>query len=160
MITKERLKEILDKNGSVYTTETGNYESNYLELILYDSAKFTVKKNNTVRLFIADTIEWHWYKLENLFENEEDAEFVLKFKRIPKTEYLDLPTWEQFCNEDKIVTFTAYPYNYHLLKFGNYIRLKSFYERDVMDIFIKSLTKENYWEACELCRKLWLGEKE
>ena len=96
--------------------------------------------------------------VEELFETKEDADFALKFKRIPKTEYLDLPTWEEFNSEDKLAAFTVYPHNYHLLKVGNYIYLRSFYGQGGMDIFNKPLTKENYLEACELCRKLWLGE--
>lgn len=96
---------------------------------------------------------------DKIFETKEDAEFALRYKRIPRTEYLDLPIWDEFNSEDKLVAFTVYPHNYHLLKVGNYIYLRSFYGQGGMDIFNKPLTEENYLLACELCRKLWLGEE-
>ena len=150
MVTKERLKELIKQDDKkIYWLSKGNSSS----------AVSVIKEYNNLREFASLILESIDNIEESVFETKEDAEFALKFKRIPRTEYFDLPTWEEFNSEDKLAAFTVYPHNYHLLKVGNYIYLRSFYGQGGMDIFNKPLTKENYLEVCELCRKLWLGEE-
>ena len=106
--------------------------------------------------------------VEKLFETKEEAEFALKFKRIPKVEYLDLPTFEEITTNDK--------YNYYgtsYFEFGDGYRLivKLPSEDDDCE-FIgvdvngncelynwEEATKENYIEACRIAKKLFLGEE-
>ena len=89
--------------------------------------------------------------------NKEQTEFDLRYKRIPKTEYLDLPNWEEI--EDS-----------YYLEFGNFCfevnkmknRILVETNKDYLDlydyVFDKPAIKENYIEACEIYRKLFLGE--
>lgn len=32
---------------------------------------------------------------DNFYETQKEAEFVAKYAKIPRTEYLNLPTWEE-----------------------------------------------------------------
>ena len=160
MITKERLKELLDECKTVYTTETRGCKSDYIGLILYNSAKFTVKDNNTVRLFIEDTVEWHWYKLENIFETKEDAMWQSKFNNITRVETLKLPTWAEFL-AGKFISFSGNngcgSYLYHIL--DKYVEIKCYTGSHTENvIFIQLLNKQNYIKACELAKSLFLGE--
>ena len=138
MIAKERLKELIEQEATIYVIKTEMFiagYSNYLkieELELYSKCKvledFKLNINDSPNTYLL--IQYCngpvYYLLDKLYENKEDAEFTLRFKRIPRTEYLDLPTWEEF-NNDNLTAFRTYPYNYHLLKIGKYIVIRNFY---------------------------------
>lgn len=131
MITKERLEELIKEEKYVWSTWGG--EIKYMKP---DEDYLTLGQRY----------------LEQMFETEEDAKFALRFKRVPRTEHLDLPTWEEFYNSGKSVVFRD--------AYGDIQELKQ-YSRE---IYINEqccgyLTKENYLKTCEICRKLWLGEE-
>ena len=107
------------------------------------------------------------WKLQELFETKEEAEWELKFGNITRTERLKLPKWEEaqdkdfhFCYLYQVEHFCFYIdiYNFtqefrircsHGIHLDDYVFDKTFDLRD----------KENYIEACKLCKKLFLGEK-
>lgn len=169
MIEKSRLAELIKEGATIYTPfYTFCRISDLVKVMSYKLNKsfyiaeadgeerlminFIDKNGNIQPEFIA--------YLQNLYETQKEAEWALKYQRITRTEELNLPTWEEFMQEDKMVAFTTYPRNYHLLKYGNYIVIRSFYGHGGMDIFVEPLTEENYIKACDLCVKLFKGEKD
>lgn len=102
--------------------------------------------------------------LKDIFENKEDAEFAIKYQNITRTETLSLPTWEEIY-ETANKEFYNLRDNMYFEIIGR--RYPSYDERTIRLVkcytkilFEKPLTKENYLKACELCRKLFLGEEE
>ena len=143
MITKERLEELIGENIYIYEIENGSSKIKVCNL--------SELNHNNININA-------WLKCSKLFETKEDAEFALRYKRIPKTEYLDLPTWEEF-KKDRYVNFFCKD-NEYMLQYLNLSNKISVFERNNKgDYFEKKATKENYLEACEICRKLWLGEE-
>ena len=77
-----------------------------------------------------------------------------------RLEELWLPTWEEIKEKKSFVFF-------HYKGYLGYITPESYIFVDdygdwnflLRTIFNKPLTKENYIEACELCKKLFLGEE-
>ena len=88
---------------------------------------------------------------------KEQTEFDFMYKRIPKLEYLDLPTWEEI-EDCYYLEFDNSCFEVYKIK--NRILVKT--NKDYLDLynylFDKPATTENYIEACEICRKLFLGE--
>lgn len=168
MITKERLEELIEQGVSIC-----NQYIDYNNNIYYRFGKASIIQDNDkphieLKLNGTDT-SVIMYDTKYLFETEEDAEFALRFKRIPKTEYLDLPTWEEFMQSDKQVIIYDKDKTYYLDKVMNkthiiigykcIIDLNEELEAARYNFYRKPATKENYLEACEICRKLWLGEE-
>lgn len=152
MIKKERLKELIKQNAIIYHLISKNYQE---------------INANDVTQYILDG--WELYK-EYYFETKEEVKWKLEFGNIERTKTLGLPTWEQFnyfkdtksCY-DGIGTdyfrFIGYDYYiYYLSKLDNRICLT---KEDVCYYYpVKEweITKENYIEACRVCKKLFLGE--
>lgn len=165
MITKERLEELIRQGAIIYgitdDEELVEIKCEYLHhpkllssgelcrewCVVYDrdggSCVFTVN-----------------FDFSNIFETKEDAEFALKYQNITRTETLNLPTFEEFCK---------YEYIDFLTSKGKHCWLEICLESPTsrfrmaegsMFTHIWDLTKENYLEACELCKKLFLGEEE
>ena len=93
-----------------------------------------------------------------------EKEFKARYQNITRTESLSLPTWEEIY-ETANKEFYNLRDNMYFAIIGR--RYPSYDERTIRLVkaytkilFEKPLTKENYLEACELCRKLFLGEKE
>ena len=179
MISEQRLKELIEQCATIYQIIREPFVAGYSsilkieELPLRSYHNISVDKYNKI-----NNCKPHLYQggdymvfekvaeLENLFETKEDAEFELNYKRIPKTEYLDLPTWEEFIAKDKTITFYKNQVKYQMYIFvknknTNNCRIIIYGDDNSQDWFVfeKPLTKENYLEACEICRKLWLGEE-
>ncbi len=163
MITKERLQQLIEQGATIWAVNFYNKDIEKLEL---NSNLDAVNAGEFMKYDIKQYYYFH-YSFENLFETKEDAEFALRFKRIQKPpEFLDLPTWEEFITNDK--------YNYYgssYFSFDNYRLIVKLPSEDDDCEFIgidvdgnteiyhwEEATKENYLEACEICRKLWLGE--
>lgn len=160
MITKERLEELIKAEETIYTRDSDVHLLSRWHFVLdgklYESHRYESE---------------YLYDLEELFETEEDAEFALKYQNIPRTERLSLPTWEEIEKEYnktkyKRKKFGTYPIIKFIGKDENFYSLNIFvdnYNRKEIDMsgFInKPLTKANYLQTCELCRKLFLGEVE
>lgn len=117
--------------------------------------------------------------IENVYKTYEEAEFTLKYKETSIIEKLSLPTFEEigdefyrkrFFVEDK--EYQSGVVEYMLVvpkcedKHGIMVEFREipliFGEHDdAYDIiFEEDRTEENYLKACEICRKLFLGEAE
>lgn len=157
MITKERLEKLINKEASVWVISEDD------EVFLY---KFS--KTECIGMLI-------WYKdyacvsiwPETCFETKEDAEFALKYQNIQRTDHLNLPTYEEFIKDyrtlgenlildEKCVMFNCKTNVYSLYAADEEIWIGR--EIDGVALFHEDLNKENYIKACELCRKLFLGE--
>ena len=160
MITKERLEELIKQGATIY-------EAKYHNINPVDFSKnkvrFITDKFLTLEPSFFEKYKCHKY-FNRLFENKEEAEWELEFGNITRTETLKLPKWEEFENDKNVVTIYSKKHLiYHLLCYNNLSEYHITIEKvDAVDndiMFEKPLTKENYIEACKLCKKLFLGEE-
>lgn len=158
MVEKNRLEELIKQGATIYDVHIKSlfsYELNNSYYINEDGCLL-----RTYCDFDDDIIIDY---LENLFETKEDAEWALRYKNIPRTEYLNLPTWEEIENDLKncsdgdyvIVDDDRVTFVYYKLK--KKPKLSIITNFDAIEF---NATKDNYIKACELCRKLFLGEVE
>lgn len=160
MITKERLEELIEHGATIYTPDDvwQTIGEIYLEKKCYISEDDRLRNEKITYEDLPNATAMYSIPLEDLFETKEDAKFDLRFKRIPRTEYLDLPTWEEFTKERDMEEFGFYSkyHKYTTLKVisDKYLAVEDNWER----YYTSELTEENYIKACEMCRKLWLGE--
>lgn len=161
MITKERLEKLIKRGGTIYSIFGG------LQRVGLKPCENFIKANNLYEIDErkVETNEAQVFigSLGSLFETKEDAEFALRYQEIPRTEYLeylDLPTWEEIKNlKDKtIISFYAKDTTHGIVSVHIFRKFFNVESEDQVYLF-KKLTKENYIESCELCRKLFLGEK-
>lgn len=166
MITKERLEELIEQVSKVYCLDFNHIYS-------FDFEEYEGKIESATKCYPNDRLQIRWKKapiggigaqwsediyLQDLFETKEEAEWELEFGNITRTEILKVPTWEEF---RKLGSFEFYGYHQR--------RTILFY--DIVDdmikldngngdwyLFMKNHNKENYIEACKLCKKLFLGE--
>ena len=106
----------------------------------------------------------NWHKIINdYFTTQEEAEFALRYQNITRTEKLSLPTWEEL--KGKIGEGKAYKIYFNDAQFlfvSSFIIEVGKYDTNgeqIEQYFCEGTHKENYLEACELCRKLFLGEE-
>lgn len=164
MITEERLRELIEQKATIYFTVG----------LKIDAVELT--KNNKPEIVRGTMLYCYCHsseyrskmEFENLFETKEEAEWEIEFGNVPRTETLTLPTWKdarknleveiyapkgrRYLLQTKIMTGYSCdrenPYIIRIDKVG--------YADSEIDF---EYTKENYIEACRLCKKLFLGEK-
>ena len=155
MITHERLKELIEQGATIYFVYNGNvdlkegqYKDDFILNETYVSIYWSTRS--------------HQVEYENLFETLEEANWHKEFKRIPRTDYLDLPTWEEFDQSEKLIRFIG--------KYGQKCKLEG-YNSDLQSGFIdvvengtgklclSEYSKENYLLACRKAKELFLGEE-
>ena len=169
MIKDERLKELIEQRATIYEIKKDFYIVDPSEIVKVEKINSHLWKK-----FLDSHLECNEYHggtdllYEELFETKEEAEFALRYKRIPKTEFLDLPTYEEAKNGIEY-QFYAPKGNIYLLS----TKIKVGYSVDKENPYIIRVerigysnsehdfefTKENYIEACELCKKFFLGEE-
>lgn len=159
MIEKERLEELIKQEATIWCP-----------YYMFDEEGIQLDNKDYIDGEILYVVNEVWkdnfrkqpLKLEYLFETKEEAEFALKYQNITRTETLSLPTWEEIKKEGSSPFFAVdvflgfiTPLKVIIInKYGN-----GSGEGYIEKIFEKPLTKENYYAACELCRKLFLGEE-
>lgn len=159
MITKERLKELIEQEATIY--DSGIVDVIEIKLKNDDWVEengVLYKKNNMFGGF-------RYFYDEKLFETKEDAEWHKEFGCIERTERLDLPTWEEFDS----VRFYTDSAEVILYKEQTTIEDKEYSELIVIwvlkfggrgdCVFREYSTKENYTLACRKAKELFLGEK-
>ena len=155
MITKERLEELIKEKATIFVITRQTFIAGVSNFIGIEKQKLS-KENNIGK---DNTLYWRDMgiaELEYLFETKEKAEFALKYKRIPRTEYLDLPDWEEIHYKldldfiDKNKNKLVFRVRENFIDIIN-DKKKRIYGYD-------NATKENYISACLLCKKLFLGE--
>lgn len=168
MIKPDRLKELIEQKAMIYgitglpcwieEIDLGSllYEQigNRLykvDIICYGSEENDFRKERLYR-----------FNDEDLFETKEEADWYLEFGNITREEKLVLPSWEEFkencnfptihCKNGKTANFTVSNSYLEIYKDSD----DGYCEKK---IYGKPLTKENYIDACKLCKQLFLGEK-
>lgn len=165
MIEKSRLEELIKQGATIWSRYTDLIKK---EPILIDLSSLNQENprfklyNDEHKIEIYDYDNLLMYQLEDLYETEKDAEWASKYQLIPRTEYLDLPTWEEFKNQDKPIRFCGddwevYELRLALDKSEIYLDEVGDYEMYGQDMW--EATEENYIKACDLCIKLFKGEK-
>lgn len=159
MIKKSRLEELIKEGATIYCADR---DVQFPIPIFLNEEDFVKKEDlpheeNCIR----DNI-----LLEDLYETEEQAEWALKYQHIPKTEWLDLPMWEEMYESANRNVF------YHRkgiigkidgIRYPNVdervITIRSIYARNEKDVLFNApATEENYIKACDLCVKLFKGD--
>ena len=150
MISKERLEEIIKNKGVVWVYST--YSKPYRILPI----TFNGEREINPHTFC---LNWN---VKNIFETKEDAEWYKEFSCIERTERLELPTWEEFDQSEKLIRFIG--------KFGQKCKIDGYFNLDLQSGFIDvtengssqinlpEYNKENYILACRKAKELFLGE--
>ena len=166
MIEKERLEELIRQGATVWSL---TFES---EITLNEKCYVYLDANCDYRLFAFDAFGCQAITyLEDLEEDVETVKFKCKYQNITRTETLSLPTWEEF-EQKSYFDFIASDGRNIIIE---QTLLVDFAEEDCLSdfnlvvsdwngyshkaLFRGDYTKESYTKACELCRKLFLGEE-
>ena len=104
--------------------------------------------------------------------DKKDAEWELEFGNIERTEKLELPTWEDTYTEQFYVfgwwwrdgelairLFDDDNCEYLIVEHKSDQYEENLYGQKVKIVFKKPYNRENYIEACRLCKKLFLEGK-
>lgn len=152
-MTRERLGELIKEKADVY----------YVNLLQQKVVKYGLNETAYIGQNLETLNDELYFKgscwsrrFEQLYETKEQAEYALRYQNIERVERLSLPTWEEVNDCDYGIEF-GNDYYLETHKNGN-IRVYSNFAIGE-DVFYKPLTKENYLEACEICKKLFKGEK-
>lgn len=138
MITKERLKELIEQGAQVWKIYKDTCQGVYQVPAGLFGIGFSSQVDETT-------------PFNELFETKEEAEWHKEFGCIERTERLELPTWEDFWNSGQTIWFTG--------KDGGQYGLSQ-YNREILlnDTYIGYLDKESYYKACRKCKEIFLGE--
>lgn len=170
MIKEERLKELKKDNRTIYfldalfdkVIELDSKDIEYGEDL---QAYHILNLNKYKELYGHMCSCLH---LISIFENKEDAEFKLRFGNVSKEDKfkhfrtLSLPLYNDL-NKDVIIEFPINDNTYLFNIEGNDIVIRlinkdygSYHNELNIITFDKELTKENYIQACEIIRYLFL----
>lgn len=151
MISEGRLEELIKQGATIWTiNKSGNINA--------------VKTNKTCEIqgqFLMKERQIYSY-IEKAFETKEEAEFYKNYKNILSVHILDLPSWEEL---QKTACFY----------FQDYYGEDCIMRDDVDEIAVEGTidnepyrrelatwtfprTEDGYLSACEICKKLFLGE--
>ena len=179
MISKERLEELIEQCAIIYYIDTTwiNPNIRYVCSLALDKRKHRVgyatydfslpDQENRVLRETTDENSEDIARLKDIYEGLDEAQFDVNFKRIARTEYLDLPTWEwmQPQEDEKDVRYNFYNYKHEpmgikvtsqkIVLYKNYNHIDFHATVEIFDN-----TKENYTLACEKAKESFLGEQE
>ena len=143
MISKERLEEIIKNKGVVWVYST--YSKPYRILPI----TFNGEREINPHTFC---LNWN---VKNIFETKDDAEFYAEFSCVERVERLELPTWEEFIDQEEFGFYQKYGRKYTVIRVleTKYLVVETNFER----YYTGDLTKENYILACRKCKELFLG---
>lgn len=154
MITEKRLEELIQQRATVYVYSMEDDFQGVVRIELDENSCGINYEGELVRTgFYSD----YFYKLEDIYENKEDAEFAEEFQNITRTETLSLPTFEEFKKFERF-DFKAkdgHIYTIHFISGFKTLAITGIIENK----YYGEATKENYLEACKIAKKLFLGEK-
>ena len=150
MIEANRLEELIKQDATIYYADK---EAN-IPIPIFLNKKNLDKKEESCGRDVIST--------EDLYETYKDAEWALKYQHIPRTDYLDLPTFEDFGKHPYLSFHDEIPDLYELKIDKNANIVLTLYRGGIYDCgiikFSKEFTEENYAEVCDLCVKLFKGE--
>lgn len=152
MITRERLEELIENNGTVYCVLDNVYK------ITLDKRYFCILSNYLQwSKFLDKPMLQRTPHIDDIYETKEDAEFAKEFKNITRIETLNLPTWEELKKFERF-DFKAkdgHRYTIHFISGFNTLAITGIIKNE----YYGEATKENYFQACKIAKKLFLGDK-
>ena len=164
MITEERLKELIEQGAIIYyISEDYIKEIDFSKIVpnklYYDGFNYYDKydfNKDEIKVFCE-------YEKLYEFETKEEAEWQLEFGNITRTETLTLMDYDTFKLLDIPTEFSNSEGECYRFEIEERIGEKYVCIFELNGIcsyrFNKTLTKENYIEACRLAKKLFLGEE-
>lgn len=159
MITKNRLKELIIQNATIY-----GYGFGKIELIPDNDISIYENGNNGYILYVLEPNKKYHNEIfdEDLFETKEEAKWFAEFGCIERTEKLELPTWEEInkkMTENSCLTFYEDRKHLGFITPLKTIVINNYNEWTPKHLFLEPLTKENYTLACRKAKELFLGEE-
>lgn len=160
MISRERLAELIKQGATIYEVKYGNINP----VSLKNKIRYVNYKYETITFEPRPDEKYLHHKyFKRLFETKEEAEFAKEFKNIKHIETLDLPLFNELPEEFRI-SLTRFRKEFNcLLVCELYIKSNDIcilynIEGASNCVFHKPLTKENYWDACEIIKLTFLGD--
>lgn len=156
MITHERLEELIEQEKGCYILANA-YTIGYIHLDGKYEPKIEETEDNNYNLWVFTSNDFafrdcvHDY---SLFETKEEAEWHLKFGNIARTETLSLPSWEEFLKDNGFDFLDKKGFHWDVYYDGENILMANGYGH-----YSYTYNKEGYEKACELAKKLFLGEE-
>ena len=152
MLTKERLKELIDEGATVYGIDNQYQPVQEIDL---EEEVWMLERSNAIllRQNQEDTV----IHLENLYEHKSDAEWDFEFENVEKRiKFVKPKPFREIGNEFFIYNF----HGFTMYKYAGVIKLQDEEGDSYADsiIFDKPFNEENYIEACRLIKKLFMGE--
>ena len=156
MITEQRLKELIKQGATIWSSRFNKADKIklYQDYDICKNQLCTYNKNHT---FLDGRI-----RLNKLHESKEQAQWHIDntFERV---ERLELPTFEEFCKHPYLSFCDEFTDLYELEIDGDANIVLTLYRGGICIYgsikFSKELTEENYNQARQLCKKLFLGEE-
>lgn len=155
MISKERLEELIEQEATIYDPDTMWKSIGEIKLNKKMKIKDGRLDGDLGDLGLKGAMCSCFVPLEDLVESKEEAEWIIEFGCIERTERLELPPWEEF-EEKKFVWFVDKSQNQCCLYYLN-VANKIFINVSGEVIEIGDFTKENYTIACRKTKELFLG---
>lgn len=164
MIDRERLKELMKQNATIYGISKDNeiivIHSQYIHHPKKFGTNIEIKKIlNIAYVDMDENTKVFEVNEHNVFETKEEAEWYLEFGNITRTETLSLPNYTvaiNYIDTEKFILADNSSFKFLLLSNPNNIIIIN--KQNGNQIFSKPLTKENYIEACEKAKELFLEE--
>lgn len=160
MITKERLKELIQQRATIWCSSWEEEVNLSPENCVIDDLCIPEVNFREKRLLVLEDDKktaLHSYRLQFLEEDVETEKFKLEFQNITRTDTMNLPTFEEFKKFERF-EFKAkdgHQYTIHYISGFNTLAITGIIENK----YYGEATKENYLEACKIAKKLFLGEK-
>lgn len=146
MITKERLKELIEQGATIYKISKETFiagASDFLKIVEVPSGLYSKEINDGLGC---------QPDYDLLFETKEEVEWYLEFGNITRTETLSFPTYRLFGINEIIVCTPRFLFS----KLSDPAMFIIFDRNKREVVFEKSQSKRNYIEACRLAKKLFL----
>ena len=157
MITKTRLKELVNQGATIYGNGFGE-----IELIPDNDISIYENGNNGYVLYVLEPNKKYKNEIfdEDLFESKEDMEEYLEFANIERIEKFPYVSYEDFC-KGKRMRFDGKNGFSYCCELGYINQRFVVIYKPLLDgcIFREPLTRENYHKALDICVKLWKGEE-
>lgn len=165
MISRERLEELIEQEATIYDPDTMWESIGEIKLNKKMKVKDGRLDGDLGDLGLKGAMCSCFVPLEDLVESKEEAEWIIEFGCITRTEKLELPTWEELFKEDRVLD--CYTQEFGIVKnrsFIGVVLLGVDFTNEIVEvsigsdqIFCELLTKENYILACRKAKELFLG---
>lgn len=156
MISKERLEELIEQEATIYDPDTMWKSIGEIKLNKKMKIKDGRLDGDLGDLGLKGAMCSCFVPLEDLVESKEEAEWIIEFGCIERTERLVLPTWEEFKNDGEFSFLDKQGFEWNLYSPDDETRISLV---GGYNHFEYEYSKENYTLACRKAKELFLGEE-